>query len=223
MQSAPVLRTQAGDSNRLVVLDDGGVEALGVLDVDSLDVGVELLLGALLVVTLTGDADAEAERNTLDAGLPDLLVELGVEADVLGALGSVSGYSNRNERVGKTHHGLLSESTDLLDGAGSPLLEAHAMDLLASVLAYVPLSLPPDTRSEVSPPLQAIDGLQQTESTYALVQVDRVFASNDVGDGAAGGLARGLGGLSGAHFCGRSALAIRLTAKLELREEAAAY
>lgn len=71
---------------RLSVLDNGGLETLGVLDVDGLDVGVELLLGVLLVVTLTGDANAEAERNTLDAALPDLLVELGVEADVTGTL-----------------------------------------------------------------------------------------------------------------------------------------
>lgn len=35
------------------VLDDGGLETLGVLDVDGLDVRVELLLGALLVVTLS--------------------------------------------------------------------------------------------------------------------------------------------------------------------------
>lgn len=70
----------------LSVLDDGGLETLGVLDVDGLDVGVELLLGALLVVTLAGDAHAQAERDALDAGLPDLLVQLGVEADVLGAL-----------------------------------------------------------------------------------------------------------------------------------------
>lgn len=62
------------------------METLGVLDVDGLDVGVQLLLGALLVVTLAGDADAQAEGNTLDAGLPDLLVELGVEADVAGLL-----------------------------------------------------------------------------------------------------------------------------------------
>jgi hypothetical protein len=65
-------------SPNLSVLDDLGVETLGVLDVDGLDVGVELLLGALLVVTLTRDADTEAERNTLDTRLPDLLVELGV-------------------------------------------------------------------------------------------------------------------------------------------------
>jgi len=70
----------------LCVLDDGGLETLGVLDVDRLDVRVQLLLGTLLVVTLTGDADAQAERNALDAGLPHLLVELGVEADVAGAL-----------------------------------------------------------------------------------------------------------------------------------------
>ena len=72
--------------SHLSVLNDLGVETLGVLDVDGLDVGVELLLGALLVVTLTRDAHTEAERHTLDARLPHLLVELGVEADVLGAL-----------------------------------------------------------------------------------------------------------------------------------------
>ena len=71
---------------RLCVLDDGGLETLGVLDVDGLDVAVELLLGTLLVVTLARDADTEAERNALDTALPDLLVQLGVEADVAGAL-----------------------------------------------------------------------------------------------------------------------------------------
>ena len=76
--------------NPLSILDNLGVKTLGVLDVDGLDVGVELLLGAILVVTLTRDADTEAERNALDAGLPDLLVQLGVEADVGGALGDVS-------------------------------------------------------------------------------------------------------------------------------------
>ena len=62
--------------NRSRVLDNSGLETLGVLDVDGLDVAVELLLGALLVVTLARDADAEAERNALDTALPDLLVEL---------------------------------------------------------------------------------------------------------------------------------------------------
>jgi len=76
-------------SNNLLVVDNGGLETLGLLDVDGLDVGVELLLGALLVVTLTGDADTETEGNTLDTALPDLLVELGVETDVLGALDRV--------------------------------------------------------------------------------------------------------------------------------------
>ena len=62
------------------------MEALGVLDVDGLDVGVETLLGVLLVVTLAGDADTDTEGNALDTGFPDLLVQLGVDADVLGAL-----------------------------------------------------------------------------------------------------------------------------------------
>lgn len=62
------------------------METLGVLHVDGLDVAVELLLGALLVVTLARDANAEAEGNTLNTTLPDLLVQLGVEADVASAL-----------------------------------------------------------------------------------------------------------------------------------------
>ena len=65
-------------SIQLSILDDLGVQTLGVLDVDGLNVGVKLLLGALLVVTLTRDADTEAVWDALDAGLPDLLVELGV-------------------------------------------------------------------------------------------------------------------------------------------------
>mgnify|MGYP006868027308 FL=1 len=62
------------------------METLGVLDVDGLDVGVETLLGVLLVVTLAGDADTETEGNALDTGFPDLLVQLGVDAEILGAL-----------------------------------------------------------------------------------------------------------------------------------------
>ena len=69
-----------------LLVNNGGLETLGLLDVDGLDVRVELLLGALLVVTLTRDADTETERHALDTAFPDLLVQLGVETDVLGAL-----------------------------------------------------------------------------------------------------------------------------------------
>lgn len=71
-----------------LLLNDNGVETLGVLHVDGLDVAVELLLGALLVVTAAGDADAETVGNALDTLLPDLLVELGVDADIGGTLKS---------------------------------------------------------------------------------------------------------------------------------------
>lgn len=121
----------------LSVLDDSGVETLGVLDVDGLDVGVELLLGALLVVTLAGDANAETEGNALDAGFPDLLVKLGVEADVLGALNRQKPLAHElrretciRQRQRGTHHSGLSELADLLDGARSALLEAHTMNLI---------------------------------------------------------------------------------------------
>ena len=69
-----------------LLVNRGREEALGVLNVHRLHVAVQLLLGALLVVTLAGDPDAEPEGNALDATLPHLLVELGVETDVGGAL-----------------------------------------------------------------------------------------------------------------------------------------
>jgi hypothetical protein len=86
-------------SNNLVVLDNGGLEALGVGDVDGLDVGVKLLLGVLLIVTLTRDADTETEGDTLDAALPDLLVQLGVEADVGGTLSQSVSWSGRDRKI----------------------------------------------------------------------------------------------------------------------------
>lgn len=70
----------------LSVLHHGRRQALGVLDVDGLHVRVQLLLGALLVVSLAADAHSQAEGDALDSGFPDLLVQLGVEADILGAL-----------------------------------------------------------------------------------------------------------------------------------------
>lgn len=63
-------------------------EALGVLDVHSLNVAVQLLLGTLLVISSSGNSDSESVVNTLDTVLPDLLVELGVDADIRGTLGS---------------------------------------------------------------------------------------------------------------------------------------
>ena len=52
------------------------------LDIDSLDVAVQLLLGALLVVPLPANAHAQSEGNAFDATLPNLLVQLRVETDV---------------------------------------------------------------------------------------------------------------------------------------------
>lgn len=70
----------------LSILDNSGVKTLGILDIDSLNVAVQLLLSTFLVVTLAADADAETEGDALDTGFPDFLVQLGVEADVFGAL-----------------------------------------------------------------------------------------------------------------------------------------
>jgi hypothetical protein len=61
-------------------------QTLGVLDIDGLDVAVELLGGTLLVVSAAADAHAESVGHTLDTLLPHLLVQLGVETDVLSLL-----------------------------------------------------------------------------------------------------------------------------------------
>ena len=70
----------------LCVLNNGGGQALGVLDIDGLDVAVELLLGTLLVVTFPRDADPDAVCDALNTLLPHLLVQLGIQPDVGRAL-----------------------------------------------------------------------------------------------------------------------------------------
>lgn len=158
-------------------------QALGVLDVDGLNVRKQPVLGALLVVTLARNADAEAVGNTLNALLPDLLVELRVDPDILSALRITPSaieflvklfphapslpplpklpfklhLPKLPTGIGITHHGLPREILDLLDGLGSPLLERNAEN--------------------------------------PLVKVDGVFAGDNVGEGGAPGLL-GLGG----HF-----------------------
>ena len=83
---APPVNNQHAARLSLLLLDGGRDQALGVLDVDGLDVAVQLLLGVLLVISSSRDSDAQAVVDALDALLPDLLVELGVQADVGGAL-----------------------------------------------------------------------------------------------------------------------------------------
>lgn len=78
-----------GFVRRPLLLHDDRVHALGVLDVDGLHVAIQLLLGALLVVTSPRDADAQPVRNALDALLPDLLVQLGIQTDISGALEAI--------------------------------------------------------------------------------------------------------------------------------------
>src|SRR4051812_22306541 len=119
-----------------LLLDDDGRQALGVLDVHGLNVAVELLLGTLLVVTFPGDADTEPVWDTLDALLPNLLVELGVETDIGRALDPASVSCSfpdhsggpppsrcRPRSGGQTYHGLVGEGLDPLDGLGALFLK----------------------------------------------------------------------------------------------------
>lgn len=124
----------------LSILNEKGCHTLGALAVDCLDEAVKLLLGTLLVVTLAGDADAKAEWAALDAGLPDLLVQDWVDADIGGtlflllvcrlswcapflSLAHVPGF------WGSSYHRLGGESLDLLDGLWCTLLERDTMEL----------------------------------------------------------------------------------------------
>ncbi len=72
----------------------------------------------------------------------------------------------------RTYHRLESESLDLFDRLGSPLLEGHAVELgLLSATSF-----------------QSLEG----GHNYPLVKVNGVLASHDISDGRALGLARGL-------------------------------
>lgn len=78
-------------------------------------VGVQLLLGTLIIVTFPLKLDPQPMGDGLDALGPDGLVEFGVESDVGGA------------------HGLLGKVDDGLDGPGSALFEGAAVDALVEV------------------------------------------------------------------------------------------
>ena len=82
------LKNQSHPEKRFFILflNNNRGKALGVLDVHRLHVAVQLLLGILLVISSSRDSDTKSERNALDTALPDLLVQLGVQADVGGAL-----------------------------------------------------------------------------------------------------------------------------------------
>jgi hypothetical protein len=81
-------------SLHLSILDNHRLQplALLLLDVHRLHIAVQLLLRALLVVTLSRDPHPQSIWNTLDTRLPDFLVELRVETHVGGALVNVRIY-----------------------------------------------------------------------------------------------------------------------------------
>lgn len=58
----------------LSLLNESSLETLGALDIDGLNVAVQFLFCALFVVALSADTDTESVWDTLDTGLPDLLV-----------------------------------------------------------------------------------------------------------------------------------------------------
>lgn len=72
--------------HHLSILNQSSLQSLRILNIDGLDVAVQTLGSTLLVVTLSRDADTESVWNALDTCLPDLLVQLGIETNIGGAL-----------------------------------------------------------------------------------------------------------------------------------------
>ena len=67
-------------------------QSLRVFNIHRLHVAVQLLFRTFLVISLSRYPHAQSVRYTFDTCLPDLLVELRVQADVFGslALGNIS-------------------------------------------------------------------------------------------------------------------------------------
>merc|ERR1711997_745509 len=93
-------RLFSGDVFRLETLEGG--------DADVGDQSVQLVGAVLILVTETGQSDTHSEWNTLDALAPQVLVQPGVDAHVVGS------------------HLLFGKLLDLLDGSGRAVLEADA-------------------------------------------------------------------------------------------------
>jgi len=105
--ASKIKKKEQGPCSRFffLLVNDLGLESLEGGDWDVGDIGVQLLLGILVIVTLTGQADANAVLDGLDTLGPDLLVQGRVQADIRGT------------------HRLLGKVLDGLDGVGSTLLE----------------------------------------------------------------------------------------------------
>ena len=105
---SPSIDTVTLTSSR--VLNNYSVQALRLLllDIDSLHVAVQLLLGALLVVSLSADTHAQSVGDAFDAALPDFLVQLRVKTDVAGTLQRRRGWVSFQDSIWIDFHKLGS-------------------------------------------------------------------------------------------------------------------
>lgn len=100
----------------LLGVDYGGLQAVEVGDAENgCGVDVELLFGIFVVVALAFQTNPQSSGQATDATLPNLLVQLGVETNVLDA------------------HCLLCELDHLLDGCRSTLLELNIVHALVQM------------------------------------------------------------------------------------------
>ena len=118
--------------SRINVLRLKTLEAADVLD--KLNEGVELLLGVLVLVTLTAEPDADALGRVSHALLPQVLVNLGVDTDLLGShrlLGELLHLLNSLRRLGL--EGRLVRALRQVDG----VVAAHEIGLVSGHLCKV--------------------------------------------------------------------------------------
>lgn len=85
------------------------MQTLGGSNRDWLNESEQLLLGILLVVSLSGDSQSQSEWNTLHTSLPQSNVQFRVQSDI------------------SSSHVQSSKLLDLLDGLWGSLFEVNSM------------------------------------------------------------------------------------------------
>ena len=109
------------------------MEAGEVIDLEVLDERVELLGGVFILVSESGDTDAESSRDVSDSVDPDGSVEAGVDSHLLDESATL-------QSTYLCEHLLLGEASDLAKSAGGSLLELDALEALVHVECVVALN-----------------------------------------------------------------------------------
>ena len=73
-------------SRESCILHNDSRQPLWILYIHSLDVTVKFLLRTFLIIAFSRYANTQSERYSLDAGFPDFLIQLRVQANITSSL-----------------------------------------------------------------------------------------------------------------------------------------